>query len=423
MFSKKGDCAVSSSASSQSSASTASLCPIPQNGLPAAASVILWVLLLLATVSFGVGLTSLRTTSETEIRIATALAIASLILLTLHLWRVARPMRGVLLLLAILGLFLSYQTHSPVHIAMILSILFIAGEGSLLLATARKRLFLSLPVLLLVAYAATVLLSRDLLGSVAVLVPWPASLVLAWQTRRAAEKEDGPTRVGIICTTAAVLGFSLLAMVALSVYRQIGSLSPQVLMDSLDGLRESAIQKILAQEVPPDTPDSIKNLLTYANAENLVNSVINLLPGFCLAVVAVLAAIAQLILLAALHTFGYGESVTDRVKLYHLSTIACICFTAAYFTALLSGSSDSTLASTVAQNIYIALLPGMTLAGFLRLTQLLARRGRGGMGCLFILVFLVPCLLPVAPLLLPLVEIIGRFYSWVIRMIRPPDES
>ena len=108
-----------------------------------------------------------------------------------------------------------------------------------------------------------------------------------------------------------------------------------------------------------------------------------------------------------------GESVTDRVKVFEMSLISCIVFPVAAIIALGEGSTVSSLNGTIAQNITIILLPGLALAGLLRLTRGLTKKGRRGIGCLFYLIILAFCLLFTAPYILAVVEVIGHIFQSV----------
>lgn len=406
---------------SAATSTPAPLCPIPRNGLPRPASLWLFILLTLATALFGVGVAAMRTTSPAEVKVAEIASLVVSLLLLIHLWRVSRAAKGVVPILFLVGLLLSYLCHSLIPAAVLISLVFALGEGAILVATIDQRRATWLPLIPLVAYSLTVLASRDPVGSLAALVPFPAILVLAWGTRRSAARADGLTRVGVLCATSLTLGLSITGMVALSLYRYYGSLDTSVLLPALNEFREGLIITITQMELPAGATEEMKALLSYDNAANLVNGTINLLPGLFVAGLNILSAIAQLILLTGLATFGYGDSVTERVRLFRLSLVSCFVFTVSYAIVMFAGDGPSTLAGTVAECFYIILLPGLALAGLLRLTASLARRGARGMGCMFYLILIVPCLLLLAPFVLAIYEVIAHFYTAILSRLRPPE--
>lgn len=398
----------------------APLRPIPRTGLRGSAGIILHVLLFFAAASVGIGICAMRTTSQLERNIAEGFAVASLLLLFLHLWRSARRAKGVLPILILTAGFLFYLTdYSFIPPAVLIGLIFAVGEGSVLLAVQPRRRLMWFLLVPIAAYGATVLISFDPLGAVAALIPFPAMLVLALATRHSAGREDGLTRVGVICATSLTLGLSLGAMLALTLFRRLGSLSVEALSGAMESFRAAAIEAITQMEVPGE----LKELVSLENATNMVNSFINLLPGYAVMMVNLIAAVCQFIQHAGLVAFGFGESITDRVRVFRMSTVSCLVFLLAYVVLLISGTEKSTLAGTVSQNIYTVLMPGMAFAGLLRLAAGISRRGMRGMGCMFFLVLFIPLLFIMAPLVLAVVELGGRFSTWLAGKFKPPEDD
>lgn len=405
-----------------------SLCPIPRSGLTQTTGIILHLFLTLATALVGIGICAMRTISQVEVNIAEAASAVILLLLVVYLWRVTRTAKGIVPILIFAGVFLAYLTNSLIPTAVLFGLIFSVSLGSTLLAVQPKKNLLWFPVIALAAYAITLAVSRDPVGSVAMLIPFPPAVVLALGTRSSAEKQDGLTRVGVICATSLALGLSLGAMILLSAYRHLGTLEPAALTEALEAFRLSLIDQIVSTEIPtegltPEALEEFKSLFSYSSVSNMVNGIFNTLPAMAVVAVNLIAATVQLIQHAALRTFGFGESITPRVKIYRMSLISCIVFTVAYLVALLEGSDTSTLTGTVAQNIYIILLPGLALAGMLRITGSLARKGPRGMGCLFFVVILIPCLLLFVPLVFAGFEVIGHIFASLTSAIKPPDDD
>ena len=402
--------------------------PIPRSGLPGAAGTVLHIFLILATALVGIGICAMRTTSQTEVYIAQAVSGIAMLLLVVYLWRVARSATGILPVLILVGVFLAYLTNSLIPSAVLCGLIFSVSQGSTLLAVQAKKNLLWFPFVAMVAYALTLAVSRDPIGSLAVLIPFPPMVVLALGTRDSAAKENGLTRVGVICATSLALGLSLGAMILLSVYRHLGTLDPTVLAEALEAFRLNLIDQIVSTEIPTEglnqeALEEFESLLSYSSVSNMVNGIFNTLPAIAVVTVNLIAAAVQMIQHAALRTFGFEESVTPRVKAYHMSLISCIVFTLAYLVSLLEGTETSTLTGTVAQNVYIILLPGLAMAGMLRITKGLVRKGPRGMGCLFFVIILIPCLLLFVPFVFAAVEVIGHVFSSLTAAIKPPDDN
>ena len=405
----------------------APLCPLDRSGMPGTSGIILHIFVAIAAAMVGIGICAMRTTSPAEVQIAEGVSIAVMLLLAVYLWRVSRSAKGILPLLVCTCIFLAYLTESAIPSAVLAGFLFAVGEGSVLLAVQPKSRLTWFPLIPMAAYAVTALVSRDLVGSLASLVPFPPMLVLALATRSSAGREDGLTRVGVICATSLTMGVSLGAMILLSVYRLLGTLEPAALLEAVEAARLYLIESISSAEIPEglneETLAEVKEMLSYANVENLVNSAFNLLPACFVVAVNLMATVAQSIQHASLRAFGFEKSISARVTAFRMSLVSCLIFFAAYVVALLEGTDTSTLAGTVAQNVYIILMPGLALAGLLRITSGLVRKGARGMGCLFFLVILIPCLFLLAPFVFAAFEVIGHVFEVITSALKPPDDD
>ena len=100
-----------------------------------------------------------------------------------------------------------------------------------------------------------------------------------------------------------------------------------------------------------------------------------------------------------------------------------VAFLVAYAAVWLDRSAVSSLAGTVTQNVYLLLLPGMALAGTSRATSALARKGPRGMGCLFYLIILTPCLLIIAPIIPAMLEVIGNLFTAISAKLKSPEDE
>ena len=382
------------------------------------------ILLLLATVLVGVGFSAIQPTFIGNALVTEAISGACILLLAVYLWRMTRGGRGILILTVVAGFFLYGQTGSFIPVGLLCGVLFSISQGALLLAVQPKEKLPLFPLIPVLAYAATTLLSMDPLGALAVLIPYPPMTALALATRASTEKEDGPTRTGVICATSVALGVSLGGMILLSLIRHYGTTNLSVI---LDRTRQATMDYMLSLELPdvltPEQMEAMQELLSYENIKNAVNSLFNLLPALFAIAVMIPAAICQSFLFSSLKAFGYEESITPRVKALRMSTVSCVVFLVAYAAVWLDRSAVSSLAGTVTQNVYLLLLPGMALAGTSRATSALARKGPRGMGCLFYLIILIPCLLIIAPIIPAMLEVIGNLFTAISAKLKSPEDD
>ncbi len=397
----------------------AALCPIPRTGLRGSSGIILYLLLTLASATIGIGICTYFGVSELWQLIAEGVSGVALVLFIIHLWRISRHVKGLRPIILVLAILLVLAAESLIPAAILMSLIFAVGEGSVLLAIAPGKQAVWFPLVPLVAFGIALLFGQNLVGAAASLLPFPAMLILAIATRNSAAREDGLTRVGVICATSAAFGATLLALAALGLFRALGSLTPETLTAFLESLRTAAIEAIVGMEVP----EELSEFTSRENAELLVNSVVNLLPGYAVVLINLLSVVAQFVQHAGLVSFGFGESITDRVRVFRMSLMSCLVFTIAYFMVIFSNAEASTLPATVAQNIYLVLLPGLSFAGMLRLFSIMTRRGPGGMGCLFYFIILVPILFVVAPVILAIVEVVGHIVSLISSRLKPPSDN
>ncbi len=408
-------------ASTSAETSREKLIPIPRTGLRGASGVFLVLMLALACTVVGIGICAMRTDSPVEATIAEVLSAASCVLLIIHTWKIARRAKGMMPVLIVLAGFMAYLTNSFIPSAVLLGLICGMATGALALSIMTRKQALWAALVPAAAYILTLVCSRDPIGAVACLLPLPAAFALSVGTARSAEREDGPNRVGVICLTSLLLTLTLAGMVALTLYRLLGSLSPDTLAAALDTARETAVGWITSVELPADTTEELRQLFSREYAETVVNFTINLLPAYIIVAVNLMATVSQLLLHAALVSFGCGESLSERVRVFRMSAISCIVFAVAYLMYLITGGAGGSLAGTVAHNIYTVLIPGLAFSGLLRLISGMTKRR---MGCLiFLLIFLLPLIFLVAPVALALVETIGRFIAFLTSRIRGDDDS
>lgn len=400
---------------SASQTAPAPLCPIPRQGIGGSAGVILHVCLLLSSLLIGVGVAFFAPAEGLTANLPEGLTAVALLILALHLWRVTRTAKGTVPLLILVGVFLTLYTHSFLPAGIFCGLIFTVSEGSVLIAVQPKSRLWIIPLIPLLAYGATLLLSRDPLTSLTVLLPWPAAWALASGTRRSAASEEGPNRVGVICATALAFGLTVAALLGVFLLRSLGTLAPSALLEAFEQLRLDFINELHAQPMPeglsPELVELWKETMTYAYIENKVNNAINFLPAVCVVAALVLATACQSIQHAALRAFGLEACVTDRVKAFEMSLLSCVVFLLVSLPVFLDTSTTSSFLGTVAENIYIILLPGLALAGLLRLTRSLTKKGPRAMGCLFYVIILGFCMLFFAPFILAAVEVIGHIFT------------
>ncbi len=405
------------------------LVPIPRTGVRGSAGVFLFLMFALASAAVGVGLCSFGATSRVAEIAAEIFSAAACALLIVHTWRIGRRAKAIMPVLIVVAVGAAYLSSSFLLSAVLLGLVCGMTSGSLLLSLITRKQAVWLPLVPIAAYAVTLLFSGDPIASLSCLLPLPAAWALSHGTHRSAAREDGPGRVGVICLTSVTLGLTAAALLAIVLYRHLGSLSLEALTGALESARESVITWILTSaeeqiatlEPDAETLATWRELFSRETVEAVVNSTVNLLPGYAVVLVNLMVTVAQLILHAALVTFGCGESLSDRVRVLHMSSISCIVFAIAYVLVIITGGAGESPVGTVVHNIYLILVPGLAFSGLLRLVAGL--RGRR-MGCLtFGIIFLSPLLVLIAPMIPAVIEVVGRFVSFLSSRLRPPEDG
>ena len=402
----------------------APLVPIPRLGLPTVPSVILHILIALSAAMLpacAVGLIA-DPGESSALLLGIELAAAGLSLLQIaYLWCACRRARGLIPIVVVFGGLSYLVTASFIPLAAGLSLLFCVGMGSMLLAVSPRRTLVWFPLAMLGALAVSLAVTRDPLIALACLIPFPAALALAQGTRTAAAREDGPNRVGVICLTSLALGASIAAVAAALIYRALGTLDVTAILAKLDEGRAMLTEAMASLELSIPAPNGEEIPLDAEYAENLVNQAFNLLPALAVVTVNILAALAQMIQHASLAAFGFGDSVSDRVRLLAMSAVSGAVFILGYVTVWVSGTDASTLVGTVAENVVLILQPGLALCGMLRLIRsFMGRRNRGGCGCLVF--FIVPVILFSAPVVLAFYEAISLTIGRLVSRLKPPQD-
>ncbi len=404
--------------------------PLARRGLPTQP---LWLLSIVTALSAAMltgGVSYLSGSCQLNAVAMEILSAAMCVLILFCLFRIRKTCRWLAPLLLIIGGLLYATCGSFSLSAMVLALPAAVGFSALLLAVSEKQVLSRLAFIPLAAYGLSLILCRDPLLSLVSLLPFPAAAALAFGTRAAAaEREDAPGRVGVICLTSLCLGVCTVGVALLLLGRHLGTLSPTHLSEWLEELRTSLSRAIveLMQQVADALPEQSNGqavLVTVPSEEearNIVNSFINIFPGMAIAFCNILAALCQVVLYNGLSAFGYATSLCGRVRSLRMSIMSCVVFLlAAIITTVTSLTSpDSTLVGTVAQNISLILQPGLLLIGVLRIFTRPARRG----GCLsFLLLLMLPFLLLYASPLVAAYAAVATVLDAILSRVRPPED-
>lgn len=401
--------------------------PIPRTGISRVPSILLHLLLCLTAVMIPLGVASVYGAARIPALAVETISIILIVLMAMYFIRTGKlsgkTSRGLLPVLGFITIFFVYMTQSAILATIGLSLIFFIGEGGVLLATQTKKDAVWLPLIPLAALGLSLAVCRGCDVALLCLLPLPATVAMAFGTRSSAAKDTGLTRVGVICLTSFCLGVTVVGFGAWFLYKALGTLEISAIQNLLDGIRL-------------EITDSILNLHLEANGETLypfegheelitdaVNVTFNILPALGVVIINVISALSQMVTLSGLVAFGFASSVTQRVKEFRISTVSSFVFLAAWVVSLVANAEGSTVVGTVAENFTVILLPGMGLAGTLRLIRTLARKGCAP-GCLIFLILPVLFFISVNVIfILAGYEAIAAVFGPLVAKLRPPRED
>lgn len=240
-----------------------------------------------------------------------------------------------------------------------LPIAFLCGTayGAFLLLNVRSPLTAAVPVAALIA---GVLTTGDVCGALLSLLCLPASLTLAYVLRR------GMTRVRAICHLAAAMLIPMLTVGLVYVLLHGGTEVFEDLSLAVTRARYAFADCLAAWET--GSGENAGRVVLEGMELALAGAIFNVLPGVLLALLAVLAYMANLLCLTLFRTYQRVGYLSRRVFVFAVSVPAATVFLVGYLALLLIGEQAShqvQFLETVAENLYLALLPAMICAGVL----------------------------------------------------------
>ena len=230
--------------------------------------------------------------------------------------------------------------------------------GAFLLLNVRPPLAVAVP---LASFAAGLLITGDVLRASVTWLCVPAALILARALRR-----ETP-RIRAICHAAVALALPLIALgIFLLLRHHRGSEILRDLSSAVAASRHALARCLAAWEV--GTGENAGRVVLEGMELALAGTLLNILPGVVIAVLAVFGYMANLICLTLFRTYERSRYLSRRVFILALSLPAAAVFLIGYLVLLVIGENvgiGAQFAETVAENLMLALFPAMMLAGAL----------------------------------------------------------
>ena len=264
---------------------------------------------------------------------------------------------------------------SPIWLSLAVAALPVAllcgtAYGAFLILNSRPSLTVMIP---LAAFAAGVLITGDVITALPAFLCVPPAFCLAHTLRR------GVHRVRAVCHVAMATACSLAMIVAVMLFAHRGSHTIPNRSDFVISSRNALASALATGEV--GAGENAGRVVREGMECALAATIFNILPGAVCALLAVFAYMADLICLTLFRTYERTKYLSRRVFVLAVSLPAAALFLVGNLLLLLIGDDaarSGLCAETVADNLYLALLPAMVLVGMLcciRLFLLTAHRG------------------------------------------------
>ena len=300
--------------------------------------------------------------------------------------------RAAILTVGIPSLLIYFSTGSFLIPSLLLSITVSVGAGAFLVNAVRKHyLILLIPAFFLVALA----LSRNWLLALFAIGTMPALAALAHSVY------DGAPRLGSICRVSVALAFTFTAFFVLIFSLRDGAFSLDTVRALIDSGKAAFLTWIEDQmALEPALFESIE-----VTAEQYTSAAFALLPAFIICAFNFLAFSAHQINISLMKSSEFSRFVSKSNSEFIMSPAAAIAFFGSIVLMLVSPSTGSRAAATLAENMFMIFMPGLVLVGLMRM---LGKYGKKRFGSLTI-VFLVLLFLMQTWMWLVLMSVIGAF--------------
>ena len=329
----------------------------------------------------------------------------------------ALTLRSVWLIamLTVPAVMLTAMTGSMTAAALLVALICGTSYGAFFLLNVRSPLMAAPPVL---ACLGAYFITGDILRTAAVLLCLPAAIMLAHTLRR------GIPRIRAICHVAVALVLPLLLMGLIALIQHRGTAALSDLAALVSSFRHALARLLASWEV--GTGENAGRVVLEGMELALASTLLNILPGAAIALFAVLGYMANLICLTLFRTYERSRYLSRRVFALALSLPAAALFLLGYLLLLVIGENVSIGAQfteTVAENLYLALMPAMILAGFLCFIRIFLN-SHHRLLCLICLILLFAFSLPAAVTVTSVIgagSVIWQTLRRKIRFSRNPD--
>lgn len=276
--------------------------------------------------------------------------------------------------------------------AVLLSLVVGCATVAFLMSTLRHALVGALIPIAAVGVAFAV--TRNLPIALSALAFLPGGALLAFATLRA------KGRTTAICFAQCGLMLSVLAGLAVLVWRIYGSVGPAAIRAAIDAAKESLVRAFEAfRDYNIATLESVtvgeqsQELIDRVNLlynREMALQIFSIFPAVIAVLCGIVAYEAQSFLNASYKTVGLGEVLTANACFFSMSTTSAILFVVSFILSMLV--SASTVPGAVMQNLSLLLMPGLAVIGLQSIVASVRHaKGSNRIFLLLLLAFFVCC--------------------------------
>ncbi len=185
-------------------------------------------------------------------------------------------------------------------------------------------------------------------------------------------------RVSAICLTSAAVLFTGAVIVFAGLLVSKNGFDISALKTFTESMKTALSEHFLASELTTPKGETVK-IFTERDAGNIAEALVSLLPAFIIIGGNAVAFFSQRLLYNMALRAGEEKRFTGEMVALILTPVAGVTFILSFFISTLTAlSSDNALITTVFDNIFIILLPGLAASGIMFKVAKIAHTRRGG---------------------------------------------
>ena len=239
-----------------------------------------------------------------------------------------------------------------------------------------------------ISYALALALTRDPTSALIVFFSLPASILTAYVIKKR------KPRVSAICHICSGFCLSLAAVIAVAVYKFVGTLDLTAINTAVDAAKSTSADLLgefidFAQNNFDLSFDSVSDMDLII--DNLVTICFNLIPAFAVIIFNLFAYVLHSLMLTLMFSDESQKDDTKTMLTFDMSIHSAFLLIASFILSLVLTSDSTALYGAASENLALILIPGYLVTSFAALKKLFIERSHSCLGVIiyFAIVFAV----------------------------------